>query len=726
MLSITTSIIKKTDKICPYPRRIYFCTKNGSLLELVEVEPTRWDNHGHPPGADVAAIADVGTMRSNQVFTISSAGDLYEHDKNTRPPWKKHIWRDGSAKNTSLLPSRGCSAHGVGGASSISLFLLNKVGELVERRLSQRKWKWIVHGSPEDQLLTSITPVPGDEFSDKYSVLLTTASGSILEYQTVKQAGVAQEHQLEEPWVNHMHPPHAKVARGVAGIPYQFGRILFPLDDGRIAELHLSGLGGENSGPDHQVSIRKRMSFKYVWSILDAPETEGWNAEYCTEERGPSNCIMGVKDETNDFSTRSMTRRRKGTQQNYLIPDASGNNLEKSPEQQILEENWVNKNFGMRMMQGGRSFFLVSNSGLTFEYLYNDNVGLWLKHDHPTAMDGAVGSYNGSLFLVDIHGTLLIRERSNNELQWINCTAMKKGKEITVGPPWDRIHSTGKKIKANDALYFVSKKGRLLQFTVALRNFKWKDCRNPANTEIATIVDQEVCRDKVVFVIGRNGRLYQYNTLSGLWHEHHQSQHLVLSRLPGTAMRPSALSLEGSIFMISEDGGLVEYHWNSHDGWIWVEHGTPNEGVRIDGAPGPSFEGHQLFLVGSDGKVYLRHFELGEWKWKDCGFPDSENISVIQDREEKPKHKKEEGICVDTGSLENAEEPKLRKNNKKCDPKVASTRPIRSAENEVIFELRDGRLAEMHRVKDSNWIWSKIIATPTSLCVANFWAAAAS
>ncbi|XP_021751529.1 uncharacterized protein LOC110717190 [Chenopodium quinoa] len=706
--------------------RIYFCTKNGSLLELAEVEPLRWVNYGQPPGADVAAIADVGTIRSNLIFTISSAGDLYEHDKNTKPPWKKHVWKEGSAEDTSLLPSRGCSAQGLGGASSISLFLLNKAGKLVERRLNQRKWKWIVHGSPEDQLLTSITPVPEDESSEKYSVLLTTASGSILEYQAGKQTRVAQEYQLEEPWVNHMHPPHAKVARGVEGIPYQLGRILFPLDDGRIAELHLSGLGGEYSGPNPQISTRKRLSLKYVWSILDAPETEGWNAEYCTEDRGPSNCIMGVKDETNDFTnTRSMTRRRKGMQQNYLIPDMSGIKLEKPLEEHKLEENWVNVNFGMRVIQGGRSFFLVSSSGLTFEYLYNDNIGLWLKHDHPTAMQGAVGSYNGSLFLVDIHGTLLIRERSNNELQWINCTAMKKGKEIIGGPPWDRIHGTGKKVTANDAIYFVSKKGTLLQFTVALRSFKWKDCKSPADTEIATIVDQEVCRDKVIFVIGRNGRLYQYNRLSGLWHEHYQSQHLVLSRLPGTAMRPSTLSLEGSLFMISGDGGLVEYQWNSLDGWVWVEHGTPN-GVRIAGAPGPGFEGHQLFLVGSDGKVYLRHFNQGEWKWRNCGFPDSENTPVEQEREEKLKHWKEKGICFDTASVDSAEEPKLRKTNQNCDPKVASTRPIRSAENKVIFELRDGRLAEMHQVKASDWIWSKIIATPTSLCTENFWAAAAS
>ncbi|KAL5221289.1 hypothetical protein ABZP36_026002 [Zizania latifolia] len=92
---------------------------------------------------------------------------------------------------------------------------------------------------------------------------------------------------------------------------------------------------------------------------------------------------------------------------------------------------------------------------------------------------------------------------------------------------------------------------------VALRKFKWKDCQSPPDTKIAFIVDQEVFRRNVIFVVGRNGRLYQYRRITELWHKHYQSPHLVLSRLPGTAMRPFPLSLASSIFMVSEHGGLV-------------------------------------------------------------------------------------------------------------------------------------------------------------------------
>ncbi|KAM3741212.1 hypothetical protein ACB098_08G158500 [Castanea mollissima] len=702
---------------------VYFCTRNGTLLELTEVEPPRWVNHGQPPGANVAAIADAATVRTEVVYTISSIGDLYEYDRNSKPSWKKHIWR-GAAEDASLIPSMGYTLYGLSGDYSISLFLLTKGGSLVERRLNQRKWKWVVHGSPKGQHLTCITPVLQDELNDKFfSLFLTTSSGSIYEYRIPKQSGIAQENQIPDAWVSHMHPLHAKAASGIAGLQFYIGKILFPLDDGRLAELHLPGLGGENSGPTYQANFRRKASTKYIWSIIDAPETEGWNAEYCTEQRGPTNCITGVKDDSNGIGfMRPMTRRRKGTQEQAYLPSvASDSEPIKAIDEYTFPVNWINTNFRLRVMHGGRSFFLITDGGLTFEYLYTENVWLWLRHDHTTAIKGALGNYNGSLYVVDTYGSLLIRERNSNDLAWIDCTALRKGRQVIGGPPWDAMPGGTMRVTPEDALFFVSKTGRLLQFTVSLRKFKWKDCRNPPNTKVASIVDQEMFRENIVFVVGRNGRLYQYNKVTELWHDHYQSQHLTLSRFPGTAMRPLSLSLAGSLFMLSEDGGLVEYHWNTFDGWNWVEHGTPYRGVTLVGSPGPCFEGNQLFLIGSDGKVYLRYMDQMTWKWKSLGFPYMENIVVENRRQEEDNDRKEE-ICVDedlTASLEMNSE-NLNDLSSYCDPKVASTRPIPFTEDSVIFELRDGRLAEMQRMEGTHWVWSRIIGTPTSFCVANY------
>lgn len=208
---------------------------------------------------------------------------------------------------------------------------------------------------------------------------------------------------------------------------------------------------------------------------------------------------------------------------------------------------------------------------------------------------------------------------------------------------------------------------------MALRKFKWKDCRNPPNTKIASIVDQEVFRENIVFVSGRDGRLYQYNRVTELWHEHLQSQHLVLSRNPGTASRSSSGSLKGSIFMISETGGLVEYHWNSLDGWHWVEHGAPTTNVMLVGSPGPCFGDNQLLLIGTDGNVYLRYIdEKGTWKWNNFGFPnignkidEGERMSLNQQRDEE--------ICFNKdfeAAIHKIDED-MQAIHKNCDPKVS-------------------------------------------------------
>ncbi|XP_073271110.1 uncharacterized protein [Primulina huaijiensis] len=684
--------------------KIFFCTKNGALLELLGVDPPRWTNHGRPPGASVAAITDAATIRPGVLFIVSAAGDLYEYDQTSKPAWKKHIHSQGSVKDVSLAPFKTCSLHGISGPHSVSLFLLTKGGELFERRLNQRKWKWVHHGNPK---------------------------GFVFEYQIPKNPGSSQDQDIGENWLNHKHPSQAKAARGIPGLKLQAGRIVFPLDDGRLAELHLSGLGGENLGPNPPFSTRRKILPKYVWSLMDSPETEGWNAEYCSEERGPSNCIVGTKDETNELtSPRSSSRWRKDSriQQNYLLPGAStSDGISSNPgEEYNFPDKWINTQFRLRLMQGGMSFFVITENGYTFEYLNTEQVWLWLRHEHSTAMEGVLGNYNGSLFLVDEHGSLLIRERTSNDLAWVNCTSMRKGRQVIGGPPWDSTPGLTPKAKVEDAIFFVSRSGTLLQFSVALRKYKWKDCKNPPSVKIASIVDQEGFRENIVFVIGGNGRLYQYNKVSELWHEHYQSQHLVLSRLPGTAMRSSPTSLRGSLFMLSEDGGLVEYQWGSLEGWNWIEHGTPYTNVTLVGATGPCFGGSELFVTGSDGSVYSRYLDQGEWNWKDCGFPDA--AGYMGDEKEKQVEGKSDKYEIYNGQefagiLEKIEENS--DSDKDCNPKVASTRPIPFSDDSVIFELRDGRLAELRRMEDK-WLWSRTIGTPTSLCMAHFWTSLAS
>jgi len=282
------------------------------------------------------------------------------------------------------------------------------------------------------------------------------------------KTGSVHNSQFPEAWGSHGHPSQAKAARGIAGLPLQVGRILYALDDGRLAELHLVGIGVESSGPSVPQNSRRKASTKYVWTIVDVPESEGWNAEYCTEERGPRNCMTGTKDDSNDSGTSSVTGRRKQSQawSSYLAL-GTGGELNKSSEEYNLPDDWLSSNFRLRLLYEGKSFFLISNDGLVFEYVCIENVWVWLKHDSFSAMSGVVGNYNGSLFMVDTFGNLFLREWNDNEIAWKNCTAMRKGRHIIGGQPWDTLlPGKARRATTEDSIFFVSKSGGLLQFMV--------------------------------------------------------------------------------------------------------------------------------------------------------------------------------------------------------------------------------------------------------------------
>lgn len=723
---------------------LYFATEDGSLVELSELHPVKWINHGRPRGGDVAAIVDAGTLRSEVIFTVSTIGELYEFDTKSRPSWKKHIWGKSSTENISLAPSRGCTLHSLVGASSASLLLLSKDGLLLERQLFQRKWKWFMHTTPKNISFSALGPTFINEtFGTKtFSIFLTTKTGLAYEYQLPKLSGAARGNGISEKWINHGQPQDAKVARSIPGVLLQAGRILFALDDGRLGELHLSGIGGEDVGPYLHNMLRKKALASYEWSIIDAPESEGGNAGYCTEAHGPSNCIEGVRDaldqdDATDFGISSKIRRRKGRiYQSHSTGHKTQNHaLHFEINETFLTINNIGTLFRIRAMQPDRSFFLVTDSGMIFEHLYNENLWLWLKHDHSSPIRGVLGVYNGSLFVVDDYGHLFIRERDSSGLIWVNCSAMEGGRQVALGPPWDAVHGQDRKATKEDALFFVSRSGSLLQFTVALRKFVWQDCGQPQNTQVAFILDQELLRYNVVFVVGKDGRLYQYNRVSRSWYEHDQAPHLVLSSLPGVVVRPSFMSMSGSLFMRSEDGGLVEFHWHTMDGWRWTVHGIPEKDVDLSTAPGPSFEGNQLFVIGSNGQVYSRYLDGKKWKWKGFGSPLPEILNIfpiedasdIHNREWKSHSDYKEDIKDFPYSNQLSSNPEATSGSQHiyfididCDEKVAPVRPVPFSRDSVLFMLRDGRLAELRKTEDGDWKWIRIINTPTSHCRSSY------
>eukprot|EP00249_Psilotum_nudum_P011412 c23156_g1_i1 orf=71-1756(+) len=556
-------------------------------------------------------------------------------------------------------------------------------------------------------------------------------------------------------WINHKHPSNAPVARSLAGEILVQGRVMYALDDGRFGELHFPGLGGERVGPIlHSISgkrLQTSLSTEYQWSLLDSPESEGGNAGYCTLTRGPSHCVEGIKENPIWGSESKIPQlilkrangkgriRQTGATADKLIRD------DKFISSSSHRAPWNNQNnnlFHMRTVQIGKSFFLVGNDENVFERVYNAGMWLWLKHEHLLPVKGILGTYNGSVFVVDVDGIVLMREHVGDTFHWINCSAAEGGQIVMSGPPWDGVLGQIRMVTAEDAVFFVNSNGSLIELIVALHRFSWKDCGHPSTAYVSFILDQEVLRYRVVFVVGSDGQLYHFNRVTQNWHAHSQPVHIVLSRIPGTVIRPTYESMVGSLFMRSEDGELVEFHWDNSDGWTWIDHGAPESGIALATSPGPSLGSWRLFVIASNGHVFSRYFVGNQWIWVDHKYPSAEfplldppfsgqhsHGEAQQDEManiDEDEHEIEDSIPFSHSNFNVQGMDLYMSLDGECDMKVAPVRPIAFSKRSIIFMLNDGRLAELKQWKEDAWNWSHIVNTPTSSCQVNYWTATAS
>ena len=90
--------------------------------------------------------------------------------------------------------------------------------------------------------------------------------------------------------------------------------------------------------------------------------------------------------------------------------NTGGGRLIQSSEEYNTPDNWISSNFLLRLMDVGKSFFLITDDGLIFEYISIESAWIWLRHESSTAMKGVSSNYNGSLFMVDTQGSLLLIE----------------------------------------------------------------------------------------------------------------------------------------------------------------------------------------------------------------------------------------------------------------------------------------------------------------------------
>lgn len=284
--------------------------------------------------------------------------------------------------------------------------------------------------------------------------------------------------------MDHGHPVQTPIVSSVPGVSLSSGRLFFSLVDGRIGEFHAPGFGGGNLGPiASSVPRDRKQGSVYTWSILEAPETEGGNAEYCTSVRGPANCLEGVKDSQSgwqppvssiEFSQkkRSSAKGRVG-RRGVGRADPAKESETYSNSQSLLSRTapWkhsIESLFQLRTMQTDKSIFFIGRDGAAFERFFSGEAWLWLKHEHTLRLSSIVGMYSGGVFVVDAERNLFLRERIGNALHWLNCTEINLGRKILSGPPWDHgLLGEAHVPTVEDALFVVDHDGNLMEFLVS-------------------------------------------------------------------------------------------------------------------------------------------------------------------------------------------------------------------------------------------------------------------
>ena len=178
-----------------------------------------------------------------------------------------------------------------------------------------------------------------------------------------------------------------------------------------------------------------------------------------------------------------------------------------------------------------------------------------------------------------------------------------------------------------------------------------------------TIADSHVLRARCTFVVGVDGVLYQYNQVTGTWTMHALPSSMGPLAPAAGAVHRSLDTPAGSLFLRARSGALLERRWellgpgSSEGFWRWVDHGRPpledSDGTPpVLGGPvgpvGPTLVDGSVFLVTEQGCVVQRaHLGTGMWAWLQHDFP-GKSLSHGPLREALRAARVGSGVTIDT------------------------------------------------------------------------------
>jgi len=195
---------------------------------------------------------------------------------------------------------------------------------------------------------------------------------------------------------------------------------------------------------------------------------------------------------------------------------------------------------------------------------------------------------------------------------------------VVYQPPLDRI-----------AVFVVGSDGNLYDKYYNGTQWVWEAQGAPpgaAGTKAINspgVVFQPTLNRVQVFVVGSDGKLYDkyYNGTQWVWEAQGAPPGAAGTQAidsPGVVYQPPLDRI--AVFVVGSDGNLYDKYYDGTQ-WVWEAQGAPPgaAGTKAINSPGvvfqPTLNRIQVFVVGSDGKLYDKYYDGTQWVWEAQGAP---------------------------------------------------------------------------------------------------------
>jgi hypothetical protein len=297
--------------------------------------------------------------------------------------------------------------------------------------------------------------------------------------------------------------------------------------------------------------------------------------------------------------------------------------------------------------------FVLGKDGNLWVKWYSGSQWDWDNLDHPpntnihsamgtlTVMDTTTSAQRPHVFVLGKDGNLWVKWYSGSQRNWAN-----------LGHPTSaNIHSSMGALTATDTtastqrphVFVLGTDGNLWVDSFSGSQWDWTNLDHPPNMNIhsamgaLTVMDTTTSAQRPhVFVLGKDGNLWvkwysgSQRNWANLGHPTSANIHSSMGAL--TVMDTTTSAQRPHVFVLGNDGNLW-VSWYSGSQWNWTNLDHPTN-TNIHSAMGAvtvmdtttSAQRPHVFVLGTDGNLWLDSYSGSQWNWANLGKPQSANI----------------------------------------------------------------------------------------------------